>query len=306
MYINRIKVIITVIFSMCCYDSVAAIDITGEFMASFPYPYRILVQNENELELEWTEIGIEYKAWEISKKYKYSISKKSVFYELYLDENVPLYLRKPMTGNENPWNVGNRLLGLFGVIHPDSNLSNKRVIGVTYSTTRFMDSNVFTVNVPYYVFDGPAHISPISVSAPSSELTEDNIVHKLINLYSVDSGESWAEGVFGNGIGESFIIDFTVTPQYLVLINGFISAENPQLYYNNGRLKKVRIEGITKGVEFECDIEDTPNLQTIDIRALGNETQAKLTIIDVYPGEKYMDTCLHFLNHSDFPILPLE
>ncbi len=68
----------------------------------------------------------------------------------------------------------------------------------------------------------------------------------------------------------------------------------------------MRIEGLTTGTVIKRNLEDTPHLQTIDIRELGEETHARFVIADVYPGECYADTCLHFLTYSPYPIRPLS
>jgi len=277
--------------------------LSGTFTSSFPYPFRFIILNDDEIKLEWTNPPDDHR-YDQSKIFRYDLSKEEVFLQIMLDEDVPSNLWEAITGNMMPWNVGDLLFGLFSVIEDGERAGG--IIGVTYSADIFQGSNVFTVDVPNYEFDGPAHISPFYAVNPSSELKEGDITYSLSNLYTVDSGKSWVEGSYGNGVGESFELEFHETPQYLAVMNGFISVSNPSLYFENGRIKTIRIEGLTTGIVLEREIEDFPNLQTIDIHDLSGEAHAKITIVDVYPGELYLDTCLHFMSYSEYAIHPLS
>lgn len=300
------KIIYSILILISCLFSVFSLDrlnLVGTFTSPFPYPYRFEILNNHEMKLKWTETGKKYRSWEKSKIYNYSLTEDSIFLMLKLDEDIPNSLWFPIDGNPEPWEVGNELLGLFGV-----NEETGAVLGVTYARDKHnskLDS--FTIDVPNYIFTGPPSKSyPLRFRNPSSELKEGDKVYELRNLDLVISDHSWVEGTDGNGIEESFELVFTESPKYLAVINGYISASNPSLYEKNGRIKEVSIKGLTTGITITRNILDTPHLQTIDIRELENETIAKFSISDVYPGSKYSDTSLHFMSYSDNPIKPLS
>jgi len=281
----------------------------GTFTSSFPYPYKFTILNDNEMKLEWTSPPDDHR-YDQSKIYNYTLSKGPVFFQFLLSEDVPTSLWEVITGNPKPWNVGNVLLGLFGVVEDNGSGDEEvgKIMGVTYSTRSYTVSDIFTADVPNDVFKmhGLSDTLPMSVTNPSSELKEGETTYELRNLDLVRSDTAWVEGADGNGIGESFEAKFNKPPLYLAIINGYISASNPSLYWKNGRIKTVRIEGLTTGLVLEREVEDTPNLQTIDVRELGDETHARITIADVYPGELYSDTCLHFMSYSEYAIRPLS
>lgn len=283
----------------------------GTFTSSFPYPYRFTVLNRNEMKLEWTSPPDDHRH-DQSKVYSYTLSKGPVFLRFLLNEDIPTSLWEVITGNPEPWDVGNVLLGLFGIVEgnglSDEDEKAGKVLGVTYSRKDYMGAHdVFTVDVPNYLFrmHSHHHIYPMSISNPSSELKEGDTTYELRNLDLVKSDTAWVEGVDGDGIGESFKATFDKPPLYLAMINGYISASNPALYWKNGRIKKLEIEGLMTGKIIQRSVLDTPHLQTIDIRELGNETHAKITIADVYPGSHYSDTCIHFMSYSEYAIRPL-
>ncbi|MBQ0166531.1 MAG: hypothetical protein KBT02_05420 [Treponema sp.] len=135
------------------------------------------------------------------------------------------------------------------------------------------------------------YFKPAAFSA-SSELKEGSITYSAGNLASFDQKTPWVEGVAGNGIGE--YVSFHTAYQYLYLFSGYISYDKPYLYEQNARPKKIKITITDKGSsqEFIFDLEDTPNPQTLAFpdRMYGDAT---LEILDVYPGTKYQDTCIH-------------
>lgn len=294
--------ILIIIFSIFSLSALDELKIVGVFTSPFPHPYRFKIFDNNEIKLEWTETGEEFLSWEKSKTYSYTLTKDSIFFKIQLNEDVPNSLWFPIDGNPEPWDVGNELLGLFGV-----NEISGTVMGVTYSKVKHnLKLDTFTVDVPNYIFIGPSRVKPLWLSNPSSELKEGDKIYELRNLDLVISDSAWVEGSTGNGIGESFKLTFNEPPKYLALINGYISANNPSLYWKNGRIKEVVIEGLTTGITIKRTILDTPHLQTIDISELGNETEAKIAISGVYEGSQYSDTCLHFMSYSEHSIRPLS
>ena len=190
-----IILITTFDFSALALDSS---NIIGVYTSPFPYPYRFEIINSHEMKLEWTDTGKEYCSWEKSKTYSYTLFMDSVFVRVKFNKDLPNNLWYPITGNPEPWNIGNELLGLFG-IDEESGV----ILGVTYANMKSKyETDVFTVDVPNYVFSGPARSYPLLISSPSSELQEGDDIYKLSNLNSVKSDLTWVEGKTGSGIGE--------------------------------------------------------------------------------------------------------
>jgi hypothetical protein len=142
----------------------------------------------------------------------------------------------------------------------------------------------------------------------SSYLTEtingEEVSYSAQNLENRDIQIPWVEGVDGSGIGSYISIDESAgegVPN-LVFVNGFFHPQKRYLYEYNNRVKKILVESIDNIVpsfEMEIELEDTPNFQTF---WLPRKTKNfKLTILDVYKGTKYDDTCISGL-FSDLSI----
>lgn len=134
---------------------------------------------------------------------------------------------------------------------------------------------------------------PTNISA-SSELVENGYVYSAKNLGNFNLTEPWVEGVAGNGEGEYIILSGNCT--YIYLFNGYVSYSKPYLYERNSRIKKIKITATTKKStqEFFFDLQDTPNPQKLNLGKRFTD-DIKLEIKEVYPGNKYEDTCLHAL-----------
>ncbi len=132
--------------------------------------------------------------------------------------------------------------------------------------------------------------------------------YPVTNLCDMDSETPWVEGVPGNGIGESFVLENTWGTVYktLLIMNGFISYERPFLYKQNGRIKKIRVTGTRSGNEKVLDVLDTPHPQSVDISFITEPEDVRITIEEVYPGTKYDDTCIHFMINSLVEAVPYE
>lgn len=124
-------------------------------------------------------------------------------------------------------------------------------------------------------------------------LTEGLIKYIPENLGDLSIGKPWVEGETDSGIGKSIKIENSRLFKYLVISNGFVSYK-PSTYYNNNRLKKIRIinkeneaqqvEVLLKDTAIPAEIELPFETKKIDIE-----------ILEVYKGEKYDDTCINFI-----------
>ena len=101
------------------------------------------------------------------------------------------------------------------------------------------------------------------------------------------NGTIWVTG--GSGIGESTTVKSYMGNSGIILQNGFIAPWNLDLYYQNSRIKRIRIE--YKGFSEIVDIADTPNPQIIDLKRDDVE-EVTITIVEVYPGTKYNNTAI--------------
>lgn len=140
----------------------------------------------------------------------------------------------------------------------------------------------------------------------SSYLTEgklkykpEGILEKYFNKnvqfvsYMSKSALPWVEGKADEGTGE--YIEFDIVPGWitknpdLYILNGYVNPEKPELFKQNNRIKKALIEtntGLKKTVEFRDQVEFT------GIKLEENTSHVKITILEVYKGSKYNDTCL--------------
>jgi len=114
-----------------------------------------------------------------------------------------------------------------------------------------------------------------------------------------DISTAWAEGADGAGIGESLTIDFGREREiyYVSMIPGF--AKSREIYYGNNRVKNARFE-MADGSVFGHEFDDHARLHEIEFI---DETDypepdgivtswIKITILDVYLGDRWDDTCI--------------
>lgn len=138
----------------------------------------------------------------------------------------------------------------------------------------------------------------LEVSA-SSTLKGDYHPEKLIDR---KLETAWVEGKKGNGIGES--ITFKLDKYKLgaiAMINGY--PKDRDTYYSNGRVKKIKVEKLVDGKWYAEEItltekayDQTPGAMLQIIGDYGEGympvEKLRLTILEVYPGSKYDDTCI--------------
>lgn len=141
----------------------------------------------------------------------------------------------------------------------------------------------------------------------TSQLTENGVQYSIENLGDIEAERPWVEAAEGPGIGESFVIEGCGSGNmHLLIMNGFLSAAKPYLYFQNGRVKTIKVEGLTSGIAGVCEVLDTPHPQTVDVSFIQMDEPLRITILDVYPGTKYQDTCLHYLITWDGEVIPFE
>jgi hypothetical protein len=118
---------------------------------------------------------------------------------------------------------------------------------------------------------------------------------------------AWAEGVQGDGIGESLLVNFTSATDHVMILNGYVNLRNMDLYTANNRVKKARIVSEDPYFSIEYDFDDVVKFTQIDFPE--KTKQIKFVIEDVYKGSKYQDTCItsvflkqqaHYKTHEYF------
>jgi len=100
----------------------------------------------------------------------------------------------------------------------------------------------------------------------------------------------WAEGVPGDGIGEWLQVEFTRPSDEIMILNGYVDFRNMSAYMHNNRLKKIRIESERPAFSIEYTLPDYVAYHSVPLPQ--KTTKVKITILEVYKGLKYSDTCV--------------
>lgn len=111
------------------------------------------------------------------------------------------------------------------------------------------------------------------------------------NLFDGNPATAWCEGVRGDGSGESVTITIQGGSAFrrLIVHNGY--GKSQAAYFNNSRPRTVEIATDT-GERFQEILPDSPSGYYLMLPAPAEYRQIRLTVLDVYTGRKYADTCL--------------
>ncbi|MEM5948961.1 hypothetical protein WKV44_10480 [Spirochaetia bacterium 38H-sp] len=131
------------------------------------------------------------------------------------------------------------------------------------------------------------------IISASSELKEGNVIYAIDNINTIDLETPWVEGAKGSGTGEWITLKGYTELDSLIIFSGYVSYEKPYLYTQNARPKKIRVTCKEVGFEKDFDIADTPNPQVLEFGRLIKVEDITITILDVYPGTKYENMCIH-------------
>lgn len=140
------------------------------------------------------------------------------------------------------------------------------------------------------IFDDP---EATSVLAPQGRNT-----YEAANIHDFNHETVWAEGVEGDGIGESIVYRFPGRHARITkvkILNGYV--KNQALWEANGRVKSLKVyyNGELYAV---LELEDSRTLQCFDVGILGTHVKGapdwdlRFEIAEVYPGTKYSDTVI--------------
>ncbi len=139
-------------------------------------------------------------------------------------------------------------------------------------------------------FFNAIHYCVSSALAPQGD---NNYGPENLARWEGNSAKAWCEGVRGNGIGETITIriEGAVPFRRLLVANGY--PKSAQSYANNGRVKTVEITADT-GFRTLANLPDRSDILPVELPNLAQHW-IQLKIVDVYPGQRFTDTCLSFV-----------
>ena len=88
-------------------------------------------------------------------------------------------------------------------------------------------------------------------------------------------------------------MDFEWPSNEVTVINGYFDIRKMNLYKDNNRIKRVKIESYSPAFTTEYEFEDVVKFH--DIPLPEKTEHIKMTILEVYKGRKYDDTCISFI-----------
>ena len=308
------KKIISAVYFLCFPFLLMAqnFSIVGEGITGpFPEPYLMSIIDEQSIRIEWT--SEDSKQFGEVDYFNYSLEQRDGMTFLKLDADIPEEILLSSLVNATSWDAGSEILLLAGQVQEQK---KKPRTGAYYHPNFFLGYVTDSDSGKSFTFLEDIHRYELLARTyrdASSSLSEFGKVYDVNGLNWFASESAWVEGASGDGIGESFIIENTWNAwdnkgdkwKSLLIINGFISARNPKLYKENGRVKKLKVEGLESGVSGVVNVIDTPHPQTVDISFLPQPEDIRVTIADVYPGTKYRDTAIHYCITYDYTVVPL-
>lgn len=139
--------------------------------------------------------------------------------------------------------------------------------------------------------------------ASSTLQGQGNNSYAASNLGDARLASAWVEGREGHGEGEAITITFAGLPgdersypfRGIELVNGY--AKNEPVWRANARVKRLAIT-LNDVPLFELALADSmlPQRFNFDDIPVKPDDRLTLTIIEVYPGERWADTALSEIN----------
>ncbi len=137
----------------------------------------------------------------------------------------------------------------------------------------------------------------VSSLLATSTLVQGNYDYSVNNLIDQNKATTWSEGASDVGIGETVTFNFEnkCTVKSINIVNGYCKSED--LYYKNARVKTLTV--LFGDSEEQISVEDLYDQnQTIKFASEHVTNQIVLRIDEVYPGNKYSDTCVSEINFN--------
>jgi hypothetical protein len=112
---------------------------------------------------------------------------------------------------------------------------------------------------------------------------------------------AWCEGETGQGIGVGVEVSYDPSPEngqlhefdHLLIANGY--DKSTKTFMENSRVKQIEIK-TDDGQSWVRSLRDETGAQRVDLGKVIRPHGILITILDVFPGQKYEDTCLSFVN----------
>lgn len=130
------------------------------------------------------------------------------------------------------------------------------------------------------------------VTASSTLPASKNNTYFPSNAVDVNSNTAWVEGAPDAGIGEWISFENNVAKEisYIQIKNGY--TKNEEVFWANNRLKKIRIEFSNDDPIIVILKDGYERGNNVYLNKTVKTTSLKITILDVYKGQKYDDTCI--------------
>src|SRR5574344_263161 len=198
------------------------------------------------------------------------------------------------------------------------NLENDQFFSKIYTTlfrsniwsiqTRENDGVLFPINEDYLkkiAYNACFKIKSILSSSFYSEISANGtILYDPCSLPYIIMGNDYAcawtryppwipgKEKNANGIGEYLDIEYTEPTDNLVVLNGYVDPYKRYLYKANNRVKKATVTSMDNAKPFKVEytFEDIVCFAKIELPRKAEKV--RFTIDEVYPGEKWNDTCI--------------
>lgn len=112
----------------------------------------------------------------------------------------------------------------------------------------------------------------------------------------------WAEGEAGPGIGGTIRVSFNRPSDHMMVLNGAVDFARLNLYKDNNRLKRVLVRADDGSFAFEHVFDDVVAFHKIPFPA--EARGVTITILEVYPGRRWDDTCVTAIYLKQPPLRP--
>lgn len=135
----------------------------------------------------------------------------------------------------------------------------------------------------------PVALAVRGVDASSALPPSGDVTYEAANLVDDDLETAWVEGASGAGDGEWFevLLAQPAPISRIVVWNGYQKGEQ---FRDNARLSRVRIDVGDR--TFDADLLDILGPQAVDLPETVVADRARITIVEVYPGERYDDAAV--------------
>ena len=132
------------------------------------------------------------------------------------------------------------------------------------------------------------HSIRASTAAASSEIHYQGKIYRAANAIDGDLTSSWQEDADDDGIGEYLIVYYDQI-ESVDLIRLRLGSSG--YYKENGRPKTLLFE-FSDGSQSQYSFPDINKDYYLQLTSTVKTNYIKMTIMDVYPGEKWSDTCI--------------